>query len=100
MQHDFIRVGLRVMRVALTPIVTDGVGEDISQPAEGRGRDAATDLRITLQSMLGVLVPEVKGPVGPGRAECAVDRMEADRVYGVDADVVSIGWRVVAMAFE
>lgn len=48
--------------------------------------------------MLGVLVPKVEGAVGASGAERAVNWVEGDIVYGVDADDVVLGG--VAMALE
>lgn len=98
MQHDLDGVLLRVVLVALAPVVADGVGEDGPALVEGGRRDAAADVGIPLEAMLGVLVPEVKRPVRPGRAEGAVDRVERDVVDGVDVgDAVDGG---IAVAFE
>lgn len=48
--------------------------------------------------MLGDSVPEVEGTVRPSSAEGSVDRVEGDRVDGVDIRHV-VGWGV-AVAFE
>lgn len=83
MQHDLVGRLRGVDGVAFAPVVADGVGEDGAGAVEGRGRDRSPDLRVPLESMLGVLVPEMKGAVGAGCAEGAVHWMKRD---GVDAE--------------
>lgn len=97
-QHDLDGVVLGVVLVALAPVVANGVGEDAAVLVEGGGGDAAADVGVALEAVLGVLVPEVEGAVGAGGAEGAVDGVEGDVVDGVDAgDAVDGG---VAVALE
>ncbi len=84
MQHDLIRRLRRIERVALTPIVADGISKDGAIAVEARGGDGAADRGVAFEAVLGVLVPEVEGAVGAGGAEGAVDRVEGDGVDGVD----------------
>lgn len=93
MQHDLGGVRLRVVLEALSPVITDTVREDGSGLVEGGGRDAAADLGVALETVLGVLVPEVEGAVGAGRAEGAVNGVERDVIDGIDVGDV-IGGRV------
>lgn len=100
MQHDLIRRLGRIDRVPFTPIVTDRVGEDGAGAVESGGGNGAADLRVALEAVLGVLVPEVEGAVGPGGAEGAVDRVEGDCVDGVDVGDVALARWGLAVAFE
>ena len=83
-EHDLVlAVGL-VASEALAPVVAAGVGEDHAISVEVRAADRLSCFWITLQSMLGILVPEVKRSVATGCAECAKYRVKADRVDCVD----------------
>ena len=97
MQHHLDGIALRVVLVALGPVVTNGVGEDAARLVERGGGDAAADVGVPLEAVLGVLVPEVKRAVGAGRAEGAVDGVKADSVQGVHAGGGGAG---VAVALE
>lgn len=100
MQHDFIRQLLCIGRIAFAPIVTDSVSEDIPGTIERGAGDRASDGGIALETMFGVLVPEVKGAVTAGGAEGAVLRMEGDGVDGVNVGDVAVIGGCFAMAFE
>ena len=63
MQHDFIRQTGRIHRIPFTPIIADGIGKDTSTFIEIRAADRSPDLRVPLEAMFGVLVPEVEGAV-------------------------------------
>ncbi|KAL2255407.1 hypothetical protein VTK26DRAFT_3440 [Humicola hyalothermophila] len=97
-QHHLGRVVGRVALVALGPVVADGVGEDAARLVERCRRDAAADVRVPLEAVLGVLVPEVERPVAARRAEGAVLRVERDVVDRVHVGHVAL--RRVAVAFE
>ena len=100
MQHDLIRQLRRIHRIPFTPIIAHRVRKDIPALVEIRAADRAPDLRIALQAVLGVLVPEVEGAVGAGGGEGAVLGVEGDGVDGEDvADVAAVG-RGLAVAFE
>lgn len=60
MHHDLVLILQRVPRVALAPVVADGVGEDAAVVVEARRRDGAARRRVALQAVLGVFVPEVE----------------------------------------
>ena len=93
-QHDLdgrLRV---VRRVALAPVVADGVGEDGSVLVESGGRDAAAHVGVALEPVLRVLVPEVERAIGARGAEGAVDGVEGDVVDGVDVGYVVGIWGV------
>lgn len=98
MQHHLGRVVGGVTLVPLGPVVADGVGKDVTRLVEGGRGDAAADLRVALEAVLGVLVPEVERAVATGRAEGAVDRVERDVVDRVDIGDVALG--LVAVALE
>ena len=83
MQHDLDRIIRRIMRIALAPIITDRVRKNIPIAIERRRRDGPSNLWISFQSVLRVLVPEMEGAIAARRAECAVNRMEGNRVDGV-----------------
>ena len=97
-QHNLDGVALGVILESLAPVVADGVGEDGACLVEGRGRDAAADTGISLQALLGVLVPEVERAVRAGGAESAVYRVEGNVVNGVNVDN-TVHCRIT-MAFE
>ena len=98
MQHDLDGIVWRVVLVALAPVVADGVGKDGARLIERRRGDAAADVGVPLEPVLGVLVPEVERSVGSCRAERSVDGVEVDVVDSVDVDNAVVG--LVAMALE
>lgn len=100
MQLQLDRVLRSVPAKTLTPVIADRVREDIAVPRESSSGDRASDLRITFETMLGILIPEVEGTVATGGAECAVLGMEGDSIYGVDFRDVPLGGILLAMAFE
>lgn len=83
MQHNLIRILRIIPRVPLGPIITDRIRKDISRLVECRADNRAADFGITLETVLGVLVPEVEGAVTTGSAERSVDGVERDCVDGV-----------------
>lgn len=87
-------------RIALTPVVANGVGEDTAAAIEAGGGDAAADGGVALEAVLGVLVPEVEGAVGAGGGEGAVEGVEGDGVDGEDVGGVAGGGEGFAVAFE
>ena len=84
MQHNLINPSLPTLPIPLTPIIADRICKDIASPVEARRADGAADLRVALEAVLGVLVPEVEGAVAAGGGEGAVYGVEGDGVYGVD----------------
>ena len=89
MQHDLDRIVLRVVLVALAPVVTNGIGEDAAILVERGGGDAAADGGVALESVLCVLVPEMERSVRASRTESAVLGMEGNVIHGVNVgDVV------------
>lgn len=98
MQHDLVRVSRRIVLIALAPVIANRVRKDRAVLVECRCCDAAPNFGVALETVLGVLVPEMEGSVGTGGAEGAVDRVEGDVVDGVTfGDLV--GGRV-AVALE
>lgn len=83
MQHHLKGIARCVLLVALAPVVADGIGENVARLAERRSRNAAPNFGISLETVLGVLVPEVKCAIRSGSAESSVDRMERDVIHGV-----------------
>ena len=100
MQHNLIRILLVVERIPFTPIVAHRVRKDIPAAVKVRCRDRATHLRVPFESVLGVLVPEVEGPVRASGAEGAVLWVEGDGVDGEDVTAVAVVLRRLAVAFE
>ena len=60
MQLNLVRVVWRVDSITLTPIITDGIGEDGAVLVESRSRDGTADRRVALESVLRDSVPEVE----------------------------------------
>ena len=73
MQHDLVGVVCPVALVTLAPVIADCVREDVTGPAEVCRGNAAANVRVSLQSVLGVLVPEVECAVCTSCGEGAVD---------------------------
>lgn len=100
MKHHLVGQLLGVGRVTLTPIVADSVCKDISSAVESGARNCSPDGRIPLQTMFGILVPEVEGTVTTGGAKGTMNRMEGDRVEGIDVVDVALVGRGLTVAFE
>lgn len=98
MQHHLVRILPCVALESLAPVVANSVRKNRARLVERRRRDAAADIGIPFQTVLGVLVPKVKGAVAACRAECAVLGVERDIVDRVD--VCHAALRRVAMALE
>jgi len=86
--------------MTLAPIVADRVRENVSRSVKVRAADGAADLRIALETVLGVLVPEVEGAVGACGAEGTVLWVETDGIDGVDVAGVAVVGVSLAMALE
>ena len=63
MQHNLINPLRCIIRIPLTPIITNRIRKNISSPIKRRARYCATHLRIPLQSMLRIFVPKMKRAV-------------------------------------
>lgn len=100
MQLDLRWVSWRIRTVTFTPVVGDGVRENVTIAAEVGGGDGSPDFRVTFETVFGVLVPEVECAVGAGGAEGAVDGVEGDCVHGIDFCEVAGCWVLLAVAFE
>ena len=98
MQHHLDGVVLSAVLVALAPVIAHSVRKDAAVLVEGRGCDAAAYVGVALETVLGVLVPEVERAVGARSRERSVDRVERDVVDGMYVYCVVNGW--VAVAFE
>ncbi len=102
MQHDFTGAPLCILLISLTPIIAHCICKNRPLSIERRSRDRCPDSRISLQSVLRIAVPEVKRAVTSRRREGTMDRMERDRIDGVDVRNVPIrtrGW-CISVAFE
>jgi len=100
MQHNLVGSLRGVGGVALAPVVADSVGEDASGTVESSRGDGSADGRVTLQTVLSILVPEVEGTVATGGAEGAVDGVEGNGIDRVDIADVAVGRRSLAVALE
>ena len=100
MHHELDGHLLVVRLRALGPVVADGVCEDVAVPVKVGRRDASAHVGVTLEPVLGVLVPEVECAVRAGRREGAVDGMEGNVVDGVNVGDVSLGRVAVALKRE
>ena len=100
MQHNLCLNLRRIGRISLAPIVTHRIGENGACLVEARAGDHAPDFRVALEPVLGVLVPEVVGPVAAGSAEGAVYWMEGDGVDAVHVRHVTRVGRTLPVAFE
>lgn len=76
MQHHLDGVVLSAVLVALAPVIAHGVRKNAAVLVEGRGGDAATYVGIALETVLGVLVPEVESTIGARSRKRAMDRVE------------------------
>ena len=84
--------------VALGPVIGYRIREYRAGLVEFCSHNASAHVRVALEAVLGVLVPEVEGTVGAGGAEGTVDGVEGDVVDGEDVGDV-VGGRV-AVALE
>lgn len=80
MKHDLVGVILSISGISFTPVVADGVGKNRSISVESTRRDGPTDRWITLESVLGHSIPEMKCAIRPSCAECAVLGVEGNGV--------------------
>jgi hypothetical protein len=94
------RIVLGVTTKALAPVIADGVGEDVPVFAEACCNDAATNLGVALEAVLGVLVPEVKSTVGAGGGEGTMLWVEGYGIYGVNLRDIAVGRVLLAMALK
>jgi hypothetical protein len=90
----------RIPGEALAPVVAYGVGKDVAVPGEGGCSDAASNLGVALETVLGVFVPEVEGAVATSCAEGAVLRVEGDCVDRVNFGHVARIGVLLAVALE
>ena len=100
MQLKFDRVLRIIRRISLAPVITNSVRKDVTVLVEARGGDGTADLRVALETVFCVLIPEVEGAVTTGGAEGAVLRVKGDGVYRVDFGNVAGGGVLLAVAFE
>lgn len=100
MQHNLINAPLSTLPVPLTPVIADGVREDVPGAVEACRADGAADFGVAFEAVLGVFVPEVEGAVAAGGGEGAVDGVEGDGVDGVDVGDVAGLRGGLSVAFE
>lgn len=99
-KHDLIGKVWVVGRVALAPIIADCVSENVSVVGEAGAGDGAADSWVSLEAVLGILVPEVECAVGSCGGESAVNWVERDGVDCVDVGHVARWWVAVALERE
>ena len=87
------------MREPFTPVIAAGVRKDVPTAIEVCADDRLARLRVALEAVLGVLVPEVERAVAARRREGAVDGVEGDGVDAVDVAGAAVG-EVLAVALE
>lgn len=98
MKHNLDRVVLCVVLISFAPVIANCISKDAAILVESRRSDATTDIGVTLETVLSVLVPEVESPVGAGSAKGAVDRVKRDVVDRINiCDVIRGG---VSVALE
>lgn len=51
------------MRIALMPVIADRIRKDVPVTIECRGRNGSPNLRVALQTVFGVFIPEVEGAI-------------------------------------
>ena len=100
MQLDLDGVLWCVPAEALAPVVADSVRKNVSIPRESGRCDAAANLRVALETVLGVFVPEVEGAIATGCGEGAMLGVEGDGVDGVDLGDVALGGVLLSVALE
>jgi hypothetical protein len=76
MHHDLRWVCGLVGLVSLGPVVADGVTENGSIHVESGGRNRPIDLRVALETVLRILVPEMERAIRTCCAERSVNRVE------------------------
>lgn len=98
MQHDLVWKVWIVIGVALAPVVADCVSKDVSIVGESGAGDGASDGWVSLEAVLGILIPEMECAVRSSGRKCAVNWVEGD---GVDCvDVCNVVLRRVAVTLE
>lgn len=88
------------MRISLAPVVAHGIGKDVSTVAECGRWNLSSNLRIPLESVFSVLVPEMESAVRACSAECAMYRVERNGVDREDLVLIAVAWVRLAVAFE
>ena len=100
MKHHLVGQLLGIGRVTLTPVVTHSISKDVPVTVESSAGDSSPNGWISFQTVLCILIPEMKSTVTASGAESAMDRVKGDVVNGVDvADVALVG-RGLAVTFE
>lgn len=100
MKHDLVGVLWIIVGVTLAPVVADSVGENAARAVEVGCGYGAAHLRVALETMLRVLVPEVESSVATGSTECSMLRVEGDCVHGVNVGNVALIGYVLTVALE
>ena len=57
MQHNLDGVAGSVGLMPLTPIIADRISKNCARPVERGSGDGSSDIGVSLESMLGVLIP-------------------------------------------
>jgi hypothetical protein len=99
-EHNLDRIVLRVVLVALAPVVANGVSKYATILVERRGSDAAANVGVALEAVFCILVPEVECSIRAGCTESAVLGVERDIVDGMDIGDIVLGWISVTLEGE
>ena len=91
MEHYLALLLLVVLLISLTPVITYSICENTALSIERSSSDRCTSVRVTLESVLRVSVPEVKCAVTTGGGECTVFWVERDCVHAVYIADVLVG---------
>jgi len=75
-KHNFGRIVWSIVCIAFAPVVANRICKDITSSVELSRNDATANLRVAFETVLSILVPEVKGTVAPCSAECAMHWVE------------------------
>lgn len=100
MQHNLVRELRRISSVPLAPIVTHSISKDIAGTIKRSTGDSPANRRITLETMLSVLIPVMKSPITSGGTESAMNRVKRDGIDRVDIADIPVIRRRLAMALE
>jgi hypothetical protein len=96
--HNLIWVLWSIRGIPLAPIVTHRIRENGTVAVEGRRGNGRAGGGVALETVLGVLVPEMECSIGTSGTEGAVDWMEGNGVHRVA--VCDIARRGVTVTFE
>ncbi|KAH3685777.1 hypothetical protein WICPIJ_003240 [Wickerhamomyces pijperi] len=80
MQSDHILTRLSTVLMALTPVITQGNGVDVTGSVEGTCSNRSLQRWEPLQSMSGVLIPEMEATIRTSSGKGTIARVNSDGV--------------------